>query len=150
VSGEALGNSILAVDPGRDKCGVAALSSNGTVLYRQVTETALLPAIIRNLKGEYGADILVIGNGTTSGVAQRRIKAECPELQLVEVDEYFTTQLARREYWRVNPPRGWRRLLPTSMQVPPEPVDDFVAVILARRYLDSMRQSNDQRGRKYD
>ena len=150
MSGEALGNSILAVDPGRDKCGVAALSSNGTVLYRQVTETALLPAIIRNLKGEYGADILVIGNGTTSGVAQRRIKAECPELQLVEVDEYFTTQLARREYWRANPPRGWRRLLPTSMQVPPEPVDDFVAVILARRYLDSMRQSNDQRGRKYD
>lgn len=150
MSGEALGNSILAVDPGRDKCGVAALSSNGTVLYRQVTETALLPAIIRNLKGEYGADILVIGNGTTSGVAQRRIKVECPELQLVEVDEYFTTQLARREYWRANPPRGWRRLLPTSMQVPPEPVDDFVAVILARRYLDSMRQSNDQRGRKYD
>ena len=102
----------------------------------QGTDTASLPNIIGNLKRDYEADILVIGNGTTSGEAQARIKNECPELQLEEVDEYYTTQLARGEYWKVKPPKGWRRLIPTSMQVPPEPVDDFVAVILARRFLE--------------
>lgn len=133
---EISGKSILAVDPGRDKCGVAALSTDGTVLYQRVVDTASMPNIISNLKRDYEADILVIGNGTTSGEAQTRIKNECPELHLEEVDEYYTTQLARGEYWKVKPPKGWRRLIPTSMQVPPEPVDDFVAVILARRFLE--------------
>ena len=133
---EILGKSILAVDPGRDKCGVAALSTDGTVLYQRVVDTASLPNIIDSLKRDHEADILVIGNGTTSSEAQTRIKNVCPDLQLVEVDEYFTTQLARREYWKVKPPKGWRKLLPTSMQEPPEPVDDFVAVILARRFLE--------------
>ncbi|HKM17981.1 MAG TPA: pre-16S rRNA-processing nuclease YqgF, partial [Limnochordia bacterium] len=35
-----------------------------------------------------------------------------------------------------HPPRGWRRLLPVSLQTPPVPIDDYVAVILAQRYLD--------------
>ena len=133
---ETLGKSILAVDPGRDKCGVAALSVEGTVLYQRVVDTSDMPAKISSLKRDYEADILVIGNGTTSNEAQNRIKNECPGLKLVEVDEYFTTQLARGEYWKVKPPKGWRKLIPTSMQVPPEPVDDFVAVILARRFLE--------------
>lgn len=136
MSTKLIGKSILAVDPGRDKCGVAALSTDGTVLYQRVVDTASLSNIIDSLKRDHEADILVIGNGTTSREAQTRIKNVCPDLQLVEVDEYFTTQLARREYWKVKPPKGWRKLLPTSMQEPPEPVDDFVAVILARRFLE--------------
>ena len=37
-------------------------------------------------------------------------------------------KLAKGEYWKANPPNGWRRLIPVTMQVPPVPVDDFVAV----------------------
>ena len=50
------------------------------------------------------------------------------------------TELAKKAYWKAKPPRGWRRLLPVSMQVPPVPVDDFVAVILAQRYLADVKQ----------
>ena len=50
--------------------------------------------------------------------------------------EYRTTDMAKRAYWQARPPCGWRRLLPVSMLVPPEPVDDFVAIILARRFLE--------------
>ena len=42
--------------------------------------------------------------------------------------------------------RGLRRLLPTSMQVPPVPVDDFVAVILGTRFL--AREAQEERGTK--
>jgi len=135
-----LGKNILGLDPGRDKCGVAVLAADNSVLYQRVIDTEKMPDIICSLREEYEADILVIGNGTTSKEAQKRIGGKCPSLHLEIVDEYFTTQLARKEYWNAKPPRGWRRFLPTSMQVPPEPVDDFVAVILARRYLEENTQ----------
>jgi hypothetical protein len=57
-------------------------------------------------------------------------------MTLKVVDEYRTTEEAKKLYWQVNPPKGWRRFLPVTMQVPPEPVDDLVAVILARREID--------------
>ena len=78
----------------------------------------------------------MLGNGTTSKEARRRIEEAVPDLCIVLVDEYRTTDMAKRAYWQARPPRGWRRLLPVSMLVPPEPVDDFVAVILARRFLE--------------
>ena len=78
-----------------------------------------------------------MGDGTTSREARKRIEAAFPALALRVVDERHTTEQARVEYWRARPPTGWRRLIPTSMQVPPVPVDDFVAVILARRALES-------------
>ena len=58
------------------------------------------------------------------------------DVLLPVVDEYRTTELAKREYWKAHPPTGWRRFLPVTMQVPPEPVDDFVAVLLGRRYIE--------------
>ena len=50
------------------------------------------------------------------------------------VDEKNTTLEARKLYWKKNPPSGWRRLLPISMQVPPVPVDDIAAEVLANKY----------------
>ena len=126
---------IAALDPGRDKCGFAVLQENGSILQQRVIETPCLEQEISGALAKYTIDILVMGNGTTSRQAQQRIQKACPQLRLLVVDEYRTTELAKKAYWEANPPRGWRRLLPVSMQVPTVPVDDFVAVILARRYL---------------
>lgn len=127
--------SIMAVDPGRDKCGMAVLSAQGEILWRQVVETASLPELARKRFEEYQPKLLVLGNGTTSKAAEARLKETFPELEVRVVDEYRTTEEAKKLYWQVNPPKGWRKLLPLSMQVPPEPVDDLVAVILAQREL---------------
>ena len=51
------------------------------------------------------------------------------EMCLADVELLF-------DYWREHPPRGLMRLIPVTMQVPPVPVDDYVAVILAERYFD--------------
>ena len=32
--------NILGIDPGRDKCGVAVLNSDGDILFEEVIETA--------------------------------------------------------------------------------------------------------------
>jgi len=127
--------NILAIDPGRDKCGFAAMQGDGGVLEQKVIRTAELAAVVQAAVCAYRPTALIIGNGTTSKAAQNIIKQTVPDLQLIAVDEYRTTDDAKKRYWMVHPPLGWRHFLPVTMQVPPVPVDDFVAVILAERYI---------------
>ncbi len=127
--------SVAALDPGRDKCGFAVLDAAGGVRLQKVIQTLNLEQEITDTYTSYGFRFLVLGNGTTSAAAMARVKAALPDLDVVLVDEYRTTEMAKKAYWQAHPLQGWRRLLPCSMLVPPEPVDDFVAVILARRFL---------------
>lgn len=126
--------TVAALDPGRDKCGLAVLSEDGTVLLQKVIATDCLEAEVEEMLSFHAPDCLLLGNGTTSKAAESRIRSACPQLEVTVVEEHHTTEMARKEYWKANPPKGWRSLLPTTLQVPPVPVDDFVAVILARRY----------------
>ncbi len=123
----------MGIDPGKDKCGVAILTASGEIKYQRVVATEELDNVIKNLAAEFDVEKVILGDGTTHKAAAKKISAAGLTFQLV--DEKHTTEEARREYWKKNPPRGWRRLLPTSMQVPPEPVDAIVAEILIRRYL---------------
>ena len=124
---------VLAIDPGREKCGVAVLASDGRVLVQRVVTTAELDAAVGALIRAYEPNV-IMGNGTTSADAKKRVEALGVSVTLV--DEYRTTDAAKYAYWEAHPPRGWRRLMPHGMLVPPVPVDDFVAVILAQRFLE--------------
>ena len=115
------------LDPGRDKCGLAVVDEGGGCLLHQVVPTADLEHHLQQLYAEYGFSLLVMGNGTTSKKAAHRVRSALPEVELADA--------AREEYWRIHPPAGWRRLVPRGMLVPPEPVDDLAALILARRYV---------------
>lgn len=123
---------VLAIDPGRDKCGVAVLSPAGALLFRQVVPTAQLENVVSTLVEKH-APTIIMGNGTTSAAAKERVEALGGAVTLV--DEYRTTDAAKAAYWEAYPPRGWRRLVPRGLLVPPVPVDDFAAVILAQRFL---------------
>lgn len=128
--------NIAGLDPGRDKCGFAVLSKIGDVLFKKVIETANLEKEISEQRQKFEFDELVIGNGTTSKLAKSRIETGFKDLTIVVVDEYKTTEMARGEYFKENPPKGLMRLVPITMQTPPVPIDDYVAVILAKRYLE--------------
>ena len=138
---------IAALDPGREKCGLAVLARAGDgaprVLLQRVIETRALEREVKEAFTALSPALLVMGNGTTSKEARARLARAFPALPVAVVDEYRTTDLARGEYWRAHPPRGLRRLLPTSMQVPPVPVDDFVAVLLGTRFL--AREAHEER-----
>ncbi|MBR4151955.1 MAG: pre-16S rRNA-processing nuclease YqgF [Selenomonadaceae bacterium] len=123
----------MGIDPGRDKCGVAILTAAGEIKFQRVIPTEELDAAIKNLAAEFAIEKVILGDGTTHKAAAQKVKAAGLTFELV--DEKHTTEEARREYWVKNPPRGWRKFLPTSMQVPPEPVDAIVAEILVRRFL---------------
>ena len=126
---------IIGVDPGRDKCGVAVLSSDGEVKFSEVTATNEFETLLQKLSAQFEIELAILGNGTTHTDAEKKIRAT--GLQVKIVDEKFTTEQARRLYWEKFPPRGWRKLLPTSLQVPPVPVDNIVAEILVKRFLEA-------------
>ena len=79
--------------------------------------------------------MVIVGNGTRSKNLIEELRERMPQVGILVVDERDTTLQARERYWLHNPRSGWRKLLPASMQVPPAPVDDFVALILAERVL---------------
>ncbi|MFN3962447.1 MAG: pre-16S rRNA-processing nuclease YqgF [Fimbriimonadaceae bacterium] len=129
----------LAIDPGSSKGGVAVVSQthagDTNILHRSVVPNEDLVAAIRELRATHNPDLVVIGSGTGGRILLRQLREEWPSLSILAVDERNTTQMARERYWLHHGRRGWRLLLPSSMQVPPEPVDDFAAVILAERAL---------------
>ncbi len=129
----------MGIDPGKDKCGVAVLTASGEIKFQRVVPTEELDTVIKNLATEFEIQAVILGDGTTHKAAAQKISAAGLKFQLV--DEKHTTEEARREYWKKNPPKGWRKLLPTSMQVPPEPVDAIVAEILVKRFLSSHNQT---------
>ena len=126
---------IVAIDPGRDKCGVVVMTEDGDIKFQRVIETTTLEAVMLELFNEFELQMVVLGNGTTSKEARQRISSTLPNIHIEVVNERHTTEEARKLYWKKNPPSGWRRLLPTSMQVPPVPVDDIAAEVLARKFL---------------
>ena len=127
--------NILGIDPGRDKCGVAVLNSSAEILFEQVIETAEFETILKKLAAQYNLQLAILGNGTTHKNAEKILRGLNLEVKIV--DEKHTTEESRRLYWKKNPPTGWRKILPTSMQVPPVPVDGIVAEILVTRHLAS-------------
>lgn len=136
----ALGSrTVLAVDPGSSKCGMALVnrSEDGQVelLWRAVVPSAEVATTAQEAAGIAEYSMVVVGAGTRSREVVDRLREALPATALLLVDEKNTSLQARERYWVHNPRRGWRRLLPATLQTPPEPVDDFVALILAERVL---------------
>lgn len=131
---------IAAIDPGREKCGLAVVDERDGVLDQEVVATVWLTEELAERIERFAPARILIGNGTTGDDAKARIQEAFPALPVESVNEYRTTDDAKRAYWEAHPPTGWRRFFPTSMQVPPVPVDDFVAVLLAQRYLINRRE----------
>jgi hypothetical protein len=129
------GKLILAIDPGRGKCGLAVVNKSGTVHRAIVPREGIVFAVKDCLQRFTGIDRVVLGDRTGSHELRAELEGVVGGIPISLVDEHLSTQEARRLFWRENPPRGWRRLMPLSLQVPPEPYDDLVAVVLARRYM---------------
>lgn len=129
--------TVLGIDPGRSKCGLA-LCVPGGVVAKAIVPRVEVPAVVLAWAGEHAIDAIVVGGGTGS----RQVIAALAGLQasgrlppVTSEEERDTTLAARRRYFDEHPARGWRRFVPTSFQVPPEPYDDYAAVVIAERRL---------------
>ena len=125
---------LLAIDPGSAKCGVAVVERDGEVVYQAVVPAEGLAATALDLALAYRPLAVVVGNGTGSKPLLLQLQAAGLPAPLVPVDESHTSEAARALYLEAHPARGWQRLLPPSLRTPSVPYDDYVAVLLARRY----------------
>lgn len=128
--------TILAVDPGNDKCGIAILGERGVIGKQIVKRHEVVSLVAANIK-DYGVDEIVVGNGTGSRKLVGELEAIIGNVPIHIVDESHTTERARSRYFAENPPRGIYRLVPKGLLTPKVPYDDYTAVIIAEDYLNS-------------
>lgn len=131
--------TVLAIDPGSRKCGLALVSRTDeqtvNLLWRKIVPPDAVPDALKEASSIRLFSLVVVGSGTQGREVVEKIREALPSMGILVVDEKDTTYQARERYWEHNPRRGWRRILPSTLQVPPEPLDDFVAMILAERVL---------------
>ncbi|MHB8178234.1 MAG: RuvC family protein [Vulcanimicrobiaceae bacterium] len=127
------GGCVLGVDPGTAKVGYAVLDPAGLVLVRGIVPPRELSELLARLAAAQAIDVVALGSGTNA--RQVRAILEGMGLPLCSIDERETTLRARALYFAEHPPHGWRRLIPIGLQLPPVPIDDYAAVLIARRYL---------------
>ena len=145
---------ILAIDPGRDKCGWVFASEEGKLVASGIFSADRAAEFFRAVVSGKGREIAsfalektgsfpewfsvhecLVGNGTGKELLLSLAKSVSIGVKLVP--EKGTTLLARKLYWKHHPPRGIRKLLPEGMRVPPRDVDDFAALAIVLKFIES-------------
>ncbi|WGV28278.1 pre-16S rRNA-processing nuclease YqgF [Halotia branconii] len=133
---------ILGFDPGKDKCGLAVIGLDRQLYYHQVVPAKEAIATIETLRQRFPVSLLVMGDQTTAKRWKQQLYQELAEpLNIILVNERYSTLEARDRYWQMYPPQGLTKLLPKGMRQPPRPIDDIVAILLIERYLNRLTES---------
>jgi RNase H-fold protein (predicted Holliday junction resolvase) len=129
--------TVLAIDPGREKCGVAVVDGAGAVAEQCIVARGEVVAFVEAALKRHGVRVVVLGHATSSASLRSELEIVVQRLNatIFTIDETGSTLEARALYWKKYPPRGLKKLLPLSAQMPPVPLDDFAAIVLAHRFL---------------
>ncbi len=128
--------TILGFDPGKDKCGIAVMASDRSVMYHQTIATDQIITQIEVLDRQYSIDLIVMGDQTTAKQWRQKLTAAFANLPIELVDERYSSLEARDRYWQMYPPSFLTSLIPQGLRQPPRSIDDLVAIILIERYLN--------------
>lgn len=119
---------ILAIDPGKDKCGIALLLDTGELKEKKIVPPSEVFALVE----KYRPQTILLGDGTYS-------KTFSGLKNVILVKEKNSTLEARERYFKDHPPRGIMRWLPAGLRFPPVQIDDYAAWVLAQRYLEGIK-----------
>jgi len=133
---------VLAVDPGRDKVGMAVVSKAHGTLLRCVASASDYASRGAKLAAAHGVHRIVVGDRTGSREAVRAL-ALSSGLEVITVDEHRSSMEARQRYLCEHRGTGLCRFVPIGLRTPPEPFDDYVAEILAARYFELQRKEKE-------
>lgn len=133
----------LGIDPGRSKTGLALVDAAGSILALHIAHTEHIEVELSAFAGKEQLAGIIMGDGTNSKAIGQAVSKVFAAVPLALVGEAHSTEEARTLYWQVNPPRGWRRLVPLGMLVPSEPLDAYAAVVQVKRWLSLQEATND-------
>jgi RNase H-fold protein (predicted Holliday junction resolvase) len=127
-------SAVLGIDPGTRKVGWALTEeADSPPIALGIEPLESLLEHLGPLLEQHPIRAVALGGGTNAAVLQERLGGLGVPVHVI--DETDTTYRARPLYFADHPPRGWRRLLPLGLQVPPRPIDDYAALLIARRYI---------------
>ena len=126
---------ILGIDPGSSKTGAALLDSAGNIIRMDILWMDEFAKNLTEFLQSTTPKTCIIGNGTTSMKLQQTLAGILPDMEIIDCDEAYSTEEAIKLYWELNPPKGWRSLIPLGMLAPPVPLDAYAAVVLVNRFL---------------
>lgn len=132
---------VMAIDPGRKKCGVAVVSDEFQILHHEVVPVEVFQESFVKLHSIHQPFELLLGDSTGSKEI-RELIVESVDVQPKVVDERHTTELAKTRYFKEYPPTGLWKLVPIGLQTPPVCYDDFAAVVLAERFLKEEKMND--------
>ena len=133
-----MSGAVLGIDPGTRKCGFAVVEApHVPPLELGIVPTDEFSRVLHELAARFPLRAIALGGGTHTGPVAALVREL--DLPVAVVDERETSLLARRRYFAAHPPRGWRRLIPAGMLLPPVPIDDFAALLIAERFLERER-----------
>ncbi len=144
---------VLAIDPGRSKCGVAVCtprddSDRPKILHREVVPTDKLVLHVTALVDAHHPNVVLIGDGTQSATLRKAVGKSLPDgMRFEEVPEAFTSQRVRARLQKEWLPKGLVRLLPSGLRPPPKAYDDYVAALLAEDWLLAQKQISEPDGK---
>jgi RNase H-fold protein (predicted Holliday junction resolvase) len=125
---------VLGIDPGSRKAGYAVVTdATSAPLALGIQPLEALIAQLGPLVKRFGIESVALGRGTNAAALHELIEPLGIPVHLI--DETETTLRARSLYFSDNPPKGWRRLIPVTLQLPPRPIDDYAALLIARRFV---------------
>ncbi len=131
--------TVLAIDPGSSKCGLALVNrdenSSISLVWHDIVPTERIAEVALEKYKDKSFSLIIVGNGTRSRNVIDSLREAMPSVGILVVDERDTTMQARERYWELNPRRGFRRIGPATLWVPPVPIDDYAALVLAERVL---------------
>ncbi len=126
---------ICAIDPGKDKTGVALVFADGTLEMKKIVATVDYEKEMKTILAGRHLSAFVMGNGTRHQIMQQRTEALLREMEIhlpiTLVNEKYTTEMGEAWYWKDHPAKGLSRLIPKGMRTVPVPIDDYVAWIIA-------------------
>jgi RNase H-fold protein (predicted Holliday junction resolvase) len=126
--------AVLGVDPGTRKVGWAlAADEQSAAIALGIEPIETLMERLHPLLEAHPIRAVALGAGTNASALAQELQALRVPVHLI--DERDTTYRARALYFADNPPRGWRRWIPLGLQLPPRPIDDYAALLIARRHI---------------
>ena len=124
---------ILAIDPGKFKCGLVLAEINEKKIYEAIIlKSEFLEDYIRNLNNLEDISKIIIGNGTTSD--EIRQKLDFFKKEIITFEEKNTTYRAKARYFELIPISSLMFLIPRELFLLNKNLDAISALIILEDY----------------
>ncbi len=124
---------VIAIDPGKSKCGLVLADISKKKVYEAIIiKSAFIENHVRNLITAEDVSQIIIGNGTTS--REIREKLYFFKKEIITFEEKNTTYRAKVRYFELFPISGLKFLMPREVFILNKNLDAISALIILEDY----------------